>query len=339
MKHGPEYMPQIDSLRAVAVFCVLFMHWFQRTPIGIWAVTLFFVISGYLITKALFSLRDADLALGAAARDFFLRRTRRLFPAYFLTLAIGVCLIEDLRRDWPWYAAYASNFLLDTRRMWIAFTPTWSLSVEEQFYLVWFFVIMLFPRHRLGAFLLALVLVAPATRYFALAAGNKFGIYYLWANCDALAIGAALTVLERRNGRLPTLGLLAALLLGASVALTKAYTLNHPLVGAVVPGAIALASAWLVWQARTGLGGVGGTLLARPELVYLGRISYGIYLYHMVVPVICAKLPFLWRFAAGPSIWGFVVHVAMTVAVAAASYRWFEAPLRYGGAGRGARIA
>ena len=133
----PHYMPQLDSLRAISVLAVLVQHWYGgRFPIGSWGVTVFFVISGYLITQSILRLRDTGLSVPTAALDFFAKRSPRLFPAYYLVLAVGTARYPELRADWPWYAFYLSNYLLDIRQAFSTYTPTWSLAVEEQFYLV-----------------------------------------------------------------------------------------------------------------------------------------------------------------------------------------------------------
>src|SRR2546421_1619186 len=91
------YMAQMDGLRALAVAAVLYQHWLEpRIPLGSWGVILFFCISGYLITGSIFKLRSEHRSHASSAANFFLRRARRLFPAYYMMLAIALLLSPTL---------------------------------------------------------------------------------------------------------------------------------------------------------------------------------------------------------------------------------------------------
>ncbi len=320
-------MPQIDSLRAIAVLAVLVQHWYgDKIPIGTWGVAVFFVISGFLISQSIYRLRDTGLPTSEAARQFFMRRSLRLFPAYYLVLLIGLVAHPELRQDWLWFVAYLSNYLVDFRQQGNPLLPTWSLAVEEQFYLLWFFALVLIPFRRLGLLIAIIMVIAPFSRVLVLADGNKFGTYSLWANCDALAIGAFLYYLQRQGRDLPLIAKPIALVLAISCLLSpfvfaKLDPLFGPFGGAVLL-AVPISAAYVIWRARIGFGGIAGKVLNFAPLIFIGKISYGIYLYHMLTRGIVSDLPFFWRF-------GFLTHLCLTVAIAAVSYRYFEEPIRY----------
>lgn len=335
MTRKPEYMPQMDGLRAVAVIAVLVHHWFNLDgPVGSWGVTLFFVISGYLITKTICRLRMDGVPLAAAGRSFFVRRSLRLFPAYYLVVCIGLILNEEMRRDWTWYVTYASNILLLVRQRWIELTPSWSLAVEEQFYLVWFFTVMIISRSRLSAVLLVLAVTAPATRGFYLSQGDEFGKYTLWAQCDALAAGAFIFVLERAARKLPVNSTAAAVIfLFLVVSNSLGGALNH-WIHMLDQILFIIFAAYVVWGARQGFQGLVGRFLSHRAIVHLGKVSYGVYLYHMLTPRIgdltgLSNIAGIWRLFTPETVHGFVVHCAITVAIATVSFRYFESPIRY----------
>jgi peptidoglycan/LPS O-acetylase OafA/YrhL len=320
-------MPQLDGLRAFAVASVLAFHWFTPSfALGEWGVTVFFVLSGYLITRNIAALKSAGLPAAAAARVFFVRRTLRLFPAYYLTLLLGAFLFEEVRRDWVWYVSYASNFLLELRRRPIAMTPAWSLAVEEQFYIVWFLLVMFVPGRRQPWLMALLIVVAPLSRFM-------FDTWTLWARWDALLVGAFLARLEDVGKALPLSRASVIVMALAVGVLSTTLSPQSSAYNAVAPLLIAAIATWIVWQARTGFSGLAGKILSSERVVYLGRISYGIYLYHMVTPAIVAALgitkwPLIWRLFTASSLQGFIVHCAITVALAGVSYRYFEMPIR-----------
>jgi peptidoglycan/LPS O-acetylase OafA/YrhL len=330
-----SYMPQLDGLRAVAVAAVVIYHWF--TPpfaLGQWGVTLFFVLSGYLITQTILSLRASGLPLHTAARIFFLRRTLRLFPAFYLVLLVSVLLYDDIRRDWLWYAAYVSNILMEIRPHFSALKASWSLSVEEQYYIVWFFVVMLVPARRLPWIIAVAFVTEPLVRCTWLFPDHQaFRTWTLWANCDGLVLGALLCRLETANKELPlsraALIALAAALGVLAAALPPQSQWYSPIASVLV----STLCAGIVWHARRPLTGVAGAFLSHGAVVYVGRISYGVYLYHVILPGLVnasglSHLPGIWRLFEGGSLLGFLVHCTLTIAVASVSFRYFEMPIR-----------
>src|SRR5262249_18532676 len=145
-------------------------------------------------------------------------------------IGIGLALFPVMLSIWPWYAAYLSNVFLSLRADWIPLTPTWSLAVEEQFYLLWFFVVMLMAQHRFKLLLFALILLGPLCRCIVLWNGPPFSTGLLWVCCDALAVGALLCVWEREGFELPKWsgrGVAAAFL--AAVVLSWNTSMRNPL--------------------------------------------------------------------------------------------------------------
>src|SRR6478735_4517700 len=130
-------LPQLDGLRAIAVGCVMAFHFIpgveQIAPLGSIGVRLFFVLSGFLITRILLASREQDLA--TATKSFYIRRSLRIFPVFYLVLAITWAMnIGPVRSTIGWHVTYLTNAYLFDRGSWHgSISHLWSLAVEEQF--------------------------------------------------------------------------------------------------------------------------------------------------------------------------------------------------------------
>jgi peptidoglycan/LPS O-acetylase OafA/YrhL len=209
---------QLDALRAVAVGGVLFAHFVPAghplaalhwLPWGDLGVQLFFVLSGFLITGILLGCqREVDAGRQSVAfslRQFYVRRCLRIFPAYYLTLGLtSLSLWPIVRETLPWHAGYASNFYLASLGAWRdTVSHLWTLSVEEQFYLLWPLVVLLVPRRRLLRVVIGVVVAAPLFRLATFAAGapELWRVVLLPSCMDALGLGALLACLEADPAR------------------------------------------------------------------------------------------------------------------------------------------
>ncbi len=344
-------IPELDGLRGIAILLVLMFH---LTPAGIplfaayfvqsgWlGVDLFFVLSGYLITGIL-----VDSAGRAGYyRDFILRRTLRIFPLYFACLA-AACIRTYLpgyargrgffeSGGW-WYIAYLGNLYVFLQNKWPAdpaLIPLWSLQVEEQFYLTFPLLVAVVTRKNLARLLLAAVIVAPLLRMAMVWAmpANITGTYVLTpCSMDTLALGGFIAVAQRNS---------AAWLRSRSVAIITALS------GAAL--------VWICWRygpspwsniMRTaGFTAAGllfaGTLILvvhqrRPiliavcrfqPLVWIGTISYGIYLFHLLVFDFVRDYPRVSRVPPGSFLEALVCFI-VTIGAAWLSWRFFESPI------------
>lgn len=362
------YYPKLDSVRCFAAFAVVFAHMFQiwtwdlRTgdffPLGNVGVVVFFVLSGFLITKLL--LREpVDQPLSRSFKNFYIRRTLRIFPIYYLYLVVVFTFNFGEIRDTgfaPWL--YLTNIQIFSTGEWLTFnSPLWSLSVEEQFYLVWPFVV-LFLRGRPG------VLVAVLTGVCVLGIGARLYLFlvhgysntsphievFTLTNIDFLGVGALLALAHHYRGeRIAKYGL--PLLVGGVVV----HYLTVPLIGQP-PAAEAIY--WGFGKLSVAVAGAGlvlyslhsnqrYTLLHNPVTIHLGKISYGVYLYHNIFVFHYRELSGLvglnparlvaydpaTNMIADPSVpllpkvLGVIVCLAMVIAVAEASYWFIERPL------------
>ena len=175
---GMKYIPALDGVRAIAILLVLVFHWFPEgvginiLPNGPIGVTLFFVLSGYLISNILME-QQTKAHFFRSFKNFVIRRALRIFPIYFLVLAgllilkrVSIVINTDFY-DHPWYYwGYMYNHWLEQHTNWSdTLSPYWSLSVEEQFYVLWPFCILLISSRFRAYFLWFCVVFGIAFRY------------------------------------------------------------------------------------------------------------------------------------------------------------------------------
>ena len=330
------YMPQLDGLRAIAVTLVFFHHWTTvGHGLGIIGVQLFFVLSGFLITGILLGERreveNGAQSVGFSMRQFYMRRFLRIFPLYYFCLLVFIVLGRfEIRQTFPWHFIYLSNIYFCLRgEFWGPFSHFWSLAVEEQFYLFWPCLVLLASRKRLPAILVALIVLAPITRVITFLSGHENFVQtntMVWANLDTLGMGALIACILTEpeslqqharhwlNWAVPVCAI--EIVLARFVPAAAVWLWLDPL-------AVAIVSVWAVWTASIGFTGVIGRCLSHPVMVYLGRISYGLYVWHMFAPAFLRNILHALHLpdSFNVGVIGFILNFGWTVV--AASLTWF----------------
>lgn len=312
------YAPDLDGLRAASVAAVAWSHWLPLWQFGVplgAGVHLFFVLSGMLITRILLDLRDVP-DRGAALGRFYLRRLLRLWPAFYVVLALAwVADVPLAATTWPWHAAYLSNVYIAWQQLWQGhFSHFWSLAVEQQFYLLWPWLVMWAPARLLPAVCGVTILLGPLSRGLASASGlgEPFWALVPFGSADSLGVGALVAwmswagnrpLTQKARGllpqtwpgaggaRLPTLWPAVAIA-GSTLWLMLAGA--EAVLGHTVPPIVAVwrqllqagVFGWIVWRGVAGFSGTIGRVLRHPVMLAIGRISYGIYLVHPFAPIV-----------------------------------------------------
>jgi len=334
---------QLDTLRAVAVTLVLYAHFLApggTSFLGHLGVRLFFVLSGFLITRLLLDARDTDaFAAGPALRSFYARRAIRIFPPYFAVLAlVWFTDLEQSRSSLAWHALYLSNFWYALHNNWNPWLLChfWSLSIEEQFYVAWPLIVLVAPRRRIEAITIGVIAFSLAYRfYWPITASPALARDLLPpASMDALAVGALLAVRRARGADVPQW-----IRLG-----WPAFAAAFLLVVWSDPGPAESAWEWPRWflvqvlplvplmaivaACTNGLGGTLGKLAELPPLLFVGRISYGIYLYHPILLAYAVKAqPWIPLNVSEQGPGRFLVAGCATLIAASLSWMLFERPL------------
>jgi len=312
---------QLDGLRAIAVLAVFAQH-ALKAPLWM-GVDLFFVLSGFLITGILLERKAREQSYFGY---FYARRARRILPPYLLLMAVSSILFGfGWAQHWQWYAFFATNIgdaLNQSGHD--SLNVLWSLAVEEQFYIVWPFVILFVPERALAWVAAALVLLVPVLRAVATPWFDSFWpIYYLTPfRMDLLAAGALLAVAVRRDRDalepfkgVAVLGVIAALAALAWLHLhfPRFRAANTPLSNAGLYSiSLVLCTSVVVIALQSK--GIVKRLLCNPVLVYIGTISYTIYLIHLSV------LYALWPLQMNRYV---SAALALVITIAYASLTWF----------------
>lgn len=337
---------QLDGLRALAILGVAWFHWAPKTWQGPWpwavGIYYFYALSGYLITAGLLGERargetgGTPWRSGALKRFLWRRGARILAPYYLAVLVAWVFRAKDLAAAPWWYLLHLSNWHM-AMVGWADFTSHfWTLAVQQQFYLVWPFVIWWVPRRWLGPVLLALAALGPATRALTPWLGEwlKVPTIITPAQMDFLALGSLLALAKSRGLDLGHRGLRrTAVACAAGYAVwygareygyqaAWAFPLEHLL--------LAVACCGLIAAAARGFGGWRARVLDHPALQHLGKISYSFFLLHNFAPVMDWVLCYCrlgWTLE-GPAV---VIRLAVLGLVswgaAWLSWRFLEVPL------------
>ena len=340
-------MPQLDGLRAFAVIGVWITHWrigelpgWRRVPWGNLGVHLFFVLSGFLISGILLRVKQnierGEETIWFATKRFYLRRAVRILPIYYLTLLVTVPIIAQMRAPVLWHLTYTSNIYFAKRGdLNLSGSHFWTLAVEEQFYLMWPWILICTPRRYLLQVMTAVVAIGPLFRtIMCLVFHQPLAAYVLTFGCmDAFAMGGLLALFsadphyatERRN--LCRAGLILGLPLAIALPWFHPQMLENSTYCILFPLATAGVFTWVIGSAAVGFGGIVGTLLVWRPVSYLGRISYGMYIYHVFVAWVVLRGARALHHELPGSIWvQFVILAAATVAVSAASWHLVEKP-------------
>ena len=384
-----RYMPQLDGLRALAVFAVVWSHWMpihsafapgpsdswlvvggywvwdhtMRLPWGHFGVQLFFVLSGFLITGILLRAKpQPGESRGPVLKQFFIRRSLRIFPAYYLILAIAwLADFNDTRATIIWHATYSTSIYLWLTK---AFSPTshyWSLSVEEHFYLLWPWVVLWTTPKTLLRVTIFMILATPVFQILMQWIGPQIrpavllwldlpniGSSLSWLSAeteptvlmpsaaDALGAGALLALVESCEDwkqtfrRIQVLACLPIFVILQVDAFLKGYGLPGA-AESIRETAMVVTFSLIVSQAATGFRGPVGWVLAHPLLTGVGKISYGIYLIHNFTPHLMTlflnQTPIgADRFYALHDGWRFVGLWVLTLALAGTSWFLIERP-------------
>ncbi len=356
---GRFYRPELDVVRFLAFLLVFIHHALPAGPdprsfatlktlgpmfyavanAGRFGLSLFFTLSAFLICELL--LRERRAVGAVVVKQFYVRRILRIWPLYYLGLALGILaafLPGGDRAELPtigWYALFLGAWH-NSFYGWLKnpASPLWSISVEEQFYLLAPWVVKYLNRKSLYAFCAALILFANGWLYYLGKAGAPDN--RIWSDSfvqfECFAAGILLCLILR--GRLPRIAVWQRLLLiFASLAgwYYAAYALNFRFSAGANPGSWALIAAYALGAAGSALIliaalGVNPRLLPR-WAVYLGRISFGLYVYHhFVIDLMDNLMPHVASMKSPLYLLKGGLSLGLIFLVAATSYRYFETP-------------
>lgn len=297
-----QYLVQLDGLRFLAVTLVMLDHWLgehNRLPLGYFGVNLFFVLSGFLITRILIHSKLTDERLqrshGHSLRQFYIRRSIRIFPIYYLTLFIlAIVGFQAAREHFFWFFTYTQNIWIILNQTWFgALDHLWSLAVEEQYYIFFPFLILFIPIRHLPNLLISLIAIAVLLRIYLFITQAPWMVQFVFMpTClDAFGLGGVLAYLlvfhKEKFVKIagnPLYWLLGLIFYCTNVYLITTNSAPRNIYTDVFERFFTSAFCFfIIGKSVIGYQGFGKFLLENPVSNYLGRVSYGLYLFHNIV--------------------------------------------------------
>lgn len=304
------YFDQLNGIRFIAVFLVLMDHWLipinPFSFLGHLGVVIFFVLSGFLITRILFqNADDCQSHLSSPSTKiirFIYRRSLRIFPIYFVLMFFGFLFnLSNMHDMWPYLIFYLPNLYIMIHGTWLGiWDHLWSLAVEEQYYLFFPYFILLIHPNRYRLLLISMLVVGIGTRLvFAILATHEMKEEnWMWwyvnplSALDSFGLGGILAYLYHyhfaffQSLRFLKIGLAISILIFISVLFLGSHSnFTHDNIWSIVferLSAAILALFFIALSIRSDTWELS-YFLKLPSVSYLGKISYGIYLYHNIV--------------------------------------------------------
>lgn len=295
-----KYLKQLDVLRAVAVILVIIHHWIppvslsNKLQLGAIGVDIFFVLSGFLITRILFQYRiESDLSgmnKKSVLKIFYIRRTLRIFPIYYLVILILLFFNKytgtNIASAFPFFLTYTSNFYFFKIQAWDGMiSHLWSLAVEEQFYLIWPLLILFINKKYYLPVIVSFILIGVLSQYYL---RNIDMSNYLTFTCfDAFGIGALLAwkltfnnenlnlFYKRLNFLFITALFIFIIGIKTNLDFFVPFRLLHSIIALWVISSIIIKQDSIFFN---------NALFNNKILISIGKISYGLYLYHNFIP-------------------------------------------------------
>lgn len=309
-----KHYSQLDGLRCFAILFVMVAHWIAWDTNNIliknipWShgVILFFVLSGYLISNILFELKekiDAGLTTRLQAlKTFYYRRFLRIFPIYYLLIFYLFYInYENTREIFPWLVTYTSNILECKTGDYVGnFNHFWSLAVEEQFYIIWPFLILFVKQNKLMRLILGFMLISFISRLCChlISNGNWMLASYFTPNLFLpLSLGALLAYSKRYKPSLSSFFDNTYFLYISAIFYSFAYYLFHVKLQVVIFDVLfdeylfSFSCVFFISKASSnGFKWFGKWVLEHNLVTFTGKISYGLYVYHLFV------IGFFWNY-------------------------------------------
>jgi len=297
---------QLDGLRCIAVVAVLISHWVKYwavvvIPLGSMGVNLFFVLSGFLITRILLLSKDEEnVSTFKSIKKFYIRRTLRIFPIYFLTIFLIILLnIKGVRENMFWLLTYTQNIKFAMPGVWESgqmryFVHLWSLSVEEQFYVFFPLLIFLIPKPKIKLFFYIVISTGVLSRLLLYIISAPKNSLYVFTPCcfDSFGIGSLLAYLLMYE--LETLTrilnknyffLIAVIIFTIDIIYSRLYIEGYGECRTVLERFLfSVCCFWIVGKAAiNSYTGFMRHFLENKFVIYIGKISYGMYVYHLFI--------------------------------------------------------
>jgi peptidoglycan/LPS O-acetylase OafA/YrhL len=341
-----SYHPHLDGLRALAILGILFEHFGMEFPplfrCGPLCVRFFFVLSGYFITISLWKVQAQIVQHGhgqiGSVFRYYLARLMRIGPPFYLSLLVGAIFgIEEVRTNFWWLATFQANHYIVHLGYWPeAISHYWSLAVQEQFYMLWPIIVLTLPRRWFGAAMGGFILFGLAFRLFCIETeANTITRWVTLFGCiDSFAVGALISYLQRAK-LLERMWQCRMFLFAMPLAAFACFFMGRALM-TLPEGNLCLGltestdAVFLAWVLAASLSGITSRytrMLSWAPMVYLGKISYGIYVYHVFVIVLVSPLLIPYGLSEDHLPWGRIaVLTAVTFAMASLSWHFVEKP-------------
>ncbi len=344
-----DHIVQLDGLRFFAVLMVMIAHWLQwqwSNPLlvnmpFVNGVTLFFVLSGFLISRILFVNRDECIAEKISKfhliKSFYLRRFFRIFPIYYLLIiALFFFNYKNTQEIFPWLVTYTSNWYQSINNVYLGeYSHFWSLAVEEQFYLFWPFCILFVKPSKSINLILIFILIAIAVRvYLFVFVGKWMATAYSTFSCmDSLGIGALLAYINlykkdlfKKIARISNLYILGGFYITGLFVQDYFHLYWYKEIFGVFVFSL-VAGIVIAISSQNGFKSWAKYILELKFISYSGRISYGMYVYHVFVATLFFYFMNRFDLSLNNKYLMFVFLYFITFYISHLSWKYIESPI------------